>query len=252
MSKDIDKNLIDNLEALGLNEKESIVYINLLNKPFPVGSSKIVKSTGLHGQFVYNALYSLEKKGLVKHSIFKSRKRFQAASLSRINSLIDEKKIIADKTVEMLRMISNKTPEQDFEVYQGEDAYIQHQMDILENMKEGEEILIISTQWGELFTKKRNIFFDQYEKARKAKNITIRFILSENLRKVANEAKISREGTQYRFLPEHQSHSGICVVKELVDFYLMGDPITVFAFKNEKIYQGYKDFFNILWDLAKE
>lgn len=252
MSKDIDKNLIENLEALGLNEKESLVYINLLSRPFAVGSSKIVKSTGLHGQFVYNALYSLEKKGLVKHSIVRGRKRFEATRSERLNSLIEEKRLIAQKTIEMLKMISKKPAEQEFEVYQGEDAYIQHQFDMLENMEDGGEILIIATNWGELFTKKRADFFNKYEQRREMKNISIRFVLNEGLRKITTEIKDSRKNTNYRFLPEHQSHSGICIFKESIDFYLMGEPITVFNFKNEKISQGYADFFNIIWDLAKE
>lgn len=251
MSKDIDKNLIDNLESLGLNEKESLVYIDLLNKPFAVGSSKIVKTTGLHGQFVYNALYSLEGKGLVKHSIVRGRKRFEATRLERLNSLIEEKRLIAQKTIEMLKMINKKPVEQDFEVYQGEDAYTQHQLDMLENMKEGGEILIISTDWGEFFTKKRADFFKKYEQMRERKNISIRFVLNEGLRKVATEAQDNRRNTSYRFLPDHRSHSGICVFEESIDFYLMGEPITVFNFKNEKITQGHRSFFEVLWNLSE-
>lgn len=252
MSKDIDKNLIDNLQSLGLSEKESRVYIDLLGKLIPVGSSKIVRTTGLHGQFVYDALYSLEKKGLVKHSVVKGRKKFEANSPSRISNLIEEKRLLAEKTVDILKTIIKKTPEQEFEIYQGEDAYIQHQFDMLGKMKDNGEILIISTDWGELFTKKRMEFLEKYEKHRDQKNISIRFILNEGLRDISLKAGDSRKNTSYRFLPEHQSYSGICVFEEFIDFYLMGEPITVFNFKNEKISQGYKNFFNILWDLAKE
>ncbi|EFK97126.1 Transcriptional regulator TrmB [sediment metagenome] len=252
MSKNSDKNLIDNLESLGLNQKESLVYIDLLGKSVPVGSSKIVKSTGLHGQFVYDALYSLEEKGLVKHSVFKSRKKFEATALHRINDLIEEKRLVAEKTVEMLKVISKKPLGQEFEVYQGEAAYIQHQFEMLEKMSEGGEILIISTDWGELFTDKKYAFFSKYEKLRQEKNISIRFILNEGLREISQKAKKARYGTAYRFLPEHQSYSGMCVFEDLVDFYLIGSPIIVFAFKDEKISQGYRNFFEVLWGLAKE
>lgn len=251
MSKDIDKNLIENLQLLGLTEKESKVYIDLLGKLIPVGSSKIVKTTGLHGQFVYDALYSLEKKGLVKHSVINGRKKFEANSPSRITNLIEEKRLMAEKTVDMLRIIVKKVPEQEFEVYQGEDAYIQHQFDMLENMGDNSEILIIATDWGELFTKKRMDFLEKYEKTRERKNISIRFVLNEGLREIALKAKDSRKNTDYRFLPDHQSYSGICVFEESIDFYLMGDPITVFNFKNEKIAQGYRSFFEVLWKMGE-
>ena len=86
MSKNIDKSLINNLEKLGLNHKEALVYIDLLTKQRPVGSSKIVHSTGLHGQFVYDSLYSLEDKGLVKHSVANGRKKFEPRIIKILNA----------------------------------------------------------------------------------------------------------------------------------------------------------------------
>ena len=56
-----------------------------------MGSSKIVATTKLHGQFVYNALATLEEKGLVKHSVVNGRKKFQANTPERLSQLIDEK-----------------------------------------------------------------------------------------------------------------------------------------------------------------
>lgn len=250
MSKNIDKNLLDNLKVLGLSAKEALVYVDLLGKLNPVGSSKIVRSTGLHGQFVYNALYSLEEKGLAKHSIIRGRKKFEATNPIRVSNLIEEKRLIAEKTVDLLKALVKKPTIQEFEVYQGEDDYIQHQLETLSKMSEGGEILIISTDWGELFTQKRPDFFQKYERIRKQKNVTVRFILNEGLQEVAQKAKINRSGVEFRFLPEHQSYSGICVFEDSIDFYLMGEPITVFAFKNPKIAQGYRNFFEVLWNLG--
>ena len=59
MSKYFDKNseqdLLKQLEAVGLTNKESLVYLALLPRN-DVGSSKLITATGLHGQFVYDAL----------------------------------------------------------------------------------------------------------------------------------------------------------------------------------------------------
>lgn len=252
MSEKIDKNIITNLETLGLSEKEALVYVELLGSSGPVGSSVLVRGTGLHGQFVYDALYALENKGLAKHSIVNGRKKFEATSPSRINNLIEEKRLMAEKTVDLLETIAKKPLGQEFEVYQGEKAYIDHQFEMLEKMNDGGEMLIISTDWGELFTDKRFDFFGRYEKKRKEKNVVIRFILNEGLRSVSARAKKNRPGTDYRYLPEHQSSSGICVFEESVDFYLMGEPITVFAFKSRKIAGGYRNFFEVLWGMGKE
>ncbi len=252
MSKNIDKNLINNLISLGLTEKESLVYCDLLKNTTPIGSTKIVRSTGLHGQFVYDALYALEEKGLIKHSTINGRKKFEATDTSRITDLIENKRIIAEKTIIKLNEIATRPIGQEFDVFQGENAYIQHQFDALEKIPDGGEILIISTDWGDLFTEKRYDFLGKYEKLRIKKNISIRFILNEGLREVSRKAKIRRPQTEFRFLPDHQSYSGICVFEDSVDFYLMGEPIIVFSFKNKKIADGYHNFFTVLWHMAQK
>lgn len=251
MSEIIDKNLLANLESLGLSEKEARVYIDLLAKGRAVGASKIVFSTGLHGQFVYNALATLEAKGLVKHSIVNGRKKFQANAPERLIQLVDEKKIIADRTRDMLAGFGKKELEQGFEVYEGEGAYMQRQFDALSEMSEGDSILIISTVWGDMFKGARPEFFEDYEREREKRKVSIRFLVNESLRGIAEKAKKTRYEIDYRVLPEHQSHSGICMYKTNTDFLLFGNPIVSFSFCNETVTQGYRNFFNILWEMGR-
>src|SRR3990167_10333976 len=88
MSKKIDEkmngDIIMSLEALGLKKKEARVYLALLELG-QVGSSKIIQRTGLHGQFVYQALEGLEEKGLAQHAIQAGRKKLDRKS-TRLNS----------------------------------------------------------------------------------------------------------------------------------------------------------------------
>src|SRR3989338_11353117 len=88
------KPLIQGLESFGLSEKEAAVYLALLPRR-DVGSSKLVLATGLHKQFVYNALARLEELGLAKHVIQNGRKKFSANRPQRIVSILDEKKLAA-------------------------------------------------------------------------------------------------------------------------------------------------------------
>lgn len=251
MSQNLDKNLLINLESLGLSEKEARVYVDLLAKGRAVGTSKIVLTTGLHGQFVYNALASLEIKGLVKHSVINGRKKFQANTPERLLQLADEKRIIADRTRDMLAEFGRKEIEQGFEVYEGEGAYMQRQFDALSEMSEGDDILVISTVWGDMFKGARPDFFEEYESAREKRKVGIRFLVNEGLRGVVEKAKKTRNRVDFRILPEHQSHSGICIYKSNTDFSLFGNPITAFSFRNERVTQGYRNFFEMLWSMAK-
>lgn len=250
MSENYDEKIIDNLEKLGLTRKEAIVYIDLLKRDGAVGSSKIVRNTGLHGQYVYDALYSLEEKGLARHDIVSGRKRFSANATSNISRLLEEKKRAAEISIAALDQIAKRPIEQNYEVYQEENAYIKRQLDSIEQTPEGGEILIISTLWGNLFTKSRPDFFVEFERLRKRKNISVRFILNESLREQATISKRDRFKTDIRFIPEYLSHGGFGIYQEHVDFYFFGKPLVLFSFNNKLVAEGYRNFFEVLWKMG--
>ena len=76
-SKNLDKDIEYSLERLGLDPKESAVYCALLRLG-TVGTSHLLDATGLHGQYVYQALARLEERGLAAHAIVRGRKKFHA------------------------------------------------------------------------------------------------------------------------------------------------------------------------------
>src|SRR3990167_6740891 len=124
------KNLVKRLGDLGLSEKEARVYIALL--PYSdIGSSKLIRATRLHGQFVYDALEKLEQLGLARHVIQNGRKKFSANSPKRILSLIEEKKLSAQSVVRQLQDRFAGAHEQDFEVLQGVNAFVAHQLPMI-------------------------------------------------------------------------------------------------------------------------
>ena len=149
MSKNIDeiqnKDLVKQLEEVGLSEKESRVYVALL--PYrDIGSSKLIRMTGLHGQFVYDALARLEELGLAKHVVQNGRKKFSAGSPARIASLMEEKRLSAQSLVRQLQGRFAGAHEQDFEVYQGDSAFIAHQMELLRRAPEGSVYCVIGSE----------------------------------------------------------------------------------------------------------
>src|SRR5262245_8265028 len=134
MTENLDqKELLKSLQDFGLSEKEAAVYFALLPRR-DVGSSKIVLATGLHKQFVYNALARLEEMGLAKHVIQNGRKKFSAVTPTRILSLIEEKKLAAQPMVRQLQEYFVGAHEQDFEVLQGTNAFIAHQFAMIERV----------------------------------------------------------------------------------------------------------------------
>ncbi|MFS6744375.1 helix-turn-helix domain-containing protein, partial [Staphylococcus aureus] len=85
------KDIVRDLESLGLKAKEALVYISLLELG-EVGSSHIAKKTGLHTQFIYMALDALEKHGLTQHVIRRGRKKFSAKHPQALVRLVEQQK----------------------------------------------------------------------------------------------------------------------------------------------------------------
>src|SRR3989338_2570320 len=147
--------LLKKVQGLGLSDKEAKVYLDLLTREQPVGTSK----------------------------------RFAAASPSRLELLAEQKKKLASEVAHDLSLLVRANHFQDFEFYQGEDAFIAHELDELGSASSNEEWLIVGGS-GDRF---REIMEDQlgdYDTARERKKISIRYIgseeQSEELRKIVS------------------------------------------------------------------
>lgn len=249
MGKNFDKKIIDNLGKLGLSMKEAEVYLYLMARDGDVGTSKIIQGTGLHGQYVYTALDSLEKKGLVKHVIKNGRKKWGGNPPNRIESLIEEKRIVANHVRDELELMFKKSSEQEFEVYQGEDQFVTHELSMIEEAPLNGTIDIIGGE-GDRFQsllgdEKRN-----YNKMGVEKKIMIRFIGTKEQEEYLKKVKATREYFDYRIMPGfNKSNISTSIHTHAVLFQIYGNPILVFKIKSEDIANGYRTFFDSLWNM---
>lgn len=255
MSKTIDKiennDVESDLKSLGLGEKEIVVYIALLGLG-EVGSSKIVKKTGLHGQFVYNALDSLEQKGLVGHAIKHGRKKFSAKNPKVLERLAEHQKRIAHNVAEKLNQMMVVPEDQEYEVFQGQESYVVHELELLEQAEESSELLIIGGS-GDEFIQHMAEELGRYERIRVRKKIKVRYIGSEDqVVYLKNNAK-NRELFEYRILPGlFTGMVNTNIYPTAIGFNMFGQPVTSFVIYNPVIAGSYKQFFETLWRLAKK
>src|SRR5579872_587451 len=130
------KEVLAQLSEIGLSEKESEVYLALLPMR-EVGSSRLIEATGLHGQFVYDALRRLEDLGLAKHVTERGRKRFSPGNPLLLVSLIEGKRRTAEALAQSLQSRFTPTEEQDFFISQGKEAFAASEFEALERLPEG-------------------------------------------------------------------------------------------------------------------
>lgn len=253
MSKIIDENIaaIKTLREFGLTEKEAIVYTALL--PYrDIGSSKIINSTGLHGQFVYNALETLEEKGLTKHVIQNGRKKFSATTPKRILALLEERRLSAQSIVRQLEQRFAGAHEQDFEVHQGESAFVAHQMELLYVQPVGVSVDVLATETEQYFeTLQKFGMADEYEKVRTERNIAVRYLGSEHQDKYLADMKRNRKLWDHRAFPGLATGiMSIDIWHDRIVFITYGDPILCFTLINREASEGYRQFFETLWKMA--
>lgn len=244
------RDLLKGLQDFGLSEKEASVYLALLPRR-DTGSSKLVLATGLHKQFVYNALNRLEELGLAKHVIQNGRKKFSANTPARIISLLEEKKLSAQQIVRQLQERYIGAHEQDFEVFQGESAFMAHQFDMLEHVEPGQEAVSISGAPRRFLDALGPGEMEEFERRRVEKALKVRFIGTEAMREKMQEMKSWRKLWEYRVFPgELTGLIDTDIWPENITFMSYGEPMLCFTLKSKMIAAGYRSFFESLWNLS--
>jgi predicted transcriptional regulator len=246
------KGLLKGLGDFGLSEKEAAVYIALLPRR-DTGSSKLVLATGLHKQFVYNALTRLEELGLAKHVIQNGRKKFSANTPTRILSLLEEKKVSAQAIVRQLQEKFVGAHEQDFEVFQGESAFMAHQFDMLKRVEEDQEALAICGPSERFLEALGTGETDEFEKLRVEKGLRVRYIGMEPMRERLAEMRKWRKLWEYRIFPGQST--GLVdtdIWPDNITFNIFGNPVLSFTITSKEIAHGYRQFFDALWNVSSE
>ncbi|MBU6500471.1 MAG: hypothetical protein KGJ89_01405 [Patescibacteria group bacterium] len=245
------KKLNRELQALGLDRKSAAVYMSLLHLG-EVGSSKIINDTDLHGQYVYQSLEKLEKMGLAQHIIKRGRKKFTAKSPSVLVKLAEEQKIQAEKLAGELNKLMILPPEQTFEIYQGSESYISHEFDLINRAPENCELLIIGGS-GDKFNDEMGERLKEYTGIQFKKNISMRYIGSEDQRAAMPQMHGPRRNFKIRYLPGlFTGQVNTNLWPDILGFNIYGEPVTRFTISSKIVAESYKQFFETLWGLAKE
>lgn len=243
--------LIKKLGILGLSAKEAEVYLSLLALG-QVGSSKIITATGLHGQFVYQAIETLEAKGLMQHVIMNGRKKFSAKSPETILTLIEEQKRIANGVIADIKKQLIVAPDQAFEVFQGEESWRAHEFSLLDHAEKGSILLVIGGEGDHFSRLMGEADLRTYENIRYKKNITVKYIGCESQRVELQKQKTNRRLFSYKILLG--LFTGIVntnIWEDAVNINMFGSPVTSAEMNNSQVAESYRGFFETLWKMGK-
>jgi sugar-specific transcriptional regulator TrmB len=244
---------ISDLIKLGFNKNEAKVYLALIRLG-KADAREIINSTKFHRNIVYDNLDKLIEKGLVTFIIEKSKKNF---SIAKPNSLsqyfkeeeesISEKKKLAESIEKEIESLTNKVIEkQDATIFRGVKAVKSFYEDVINNgdyyvlgaPSESVEIM------GELFWETHHM------KMRKNKNHSF-LLLNPSLKKWGNKQKGAYSEIRY-FKKDFEPKTEIHIQNGTVAIIVWTEEPLIFLINNKSVYDSYKNYFNMLWKIAKK
>jgi len=254
MSSLLDKNndIIEGLQKIGLNKNDSLVYISLL-KLGEVGTSKISRDTGLHGQTIYNSLDSLEKNNLINHSTVRGRKKFAAQNPSILLDIAERQKDIAGSVIESINAKYSVLENGSIEIMKGRESLVSVELRMLKEMEAGKTISILGGT-GDSFVSSMGNSIREYDYQRLKKNISVKYIGSTNQTDYLHTMSDTRGKFSGRRIPQALSGlTNVSIYENLgILMYIFDqDTVTSIVIRNKKIAESYKGFFDGLWDMGK-
>ncbi len=239
------------LLAWGISRPEAEVYLYLVQKPREMGGSKIAEGTGIHRQYVYIALERLIELGLVEAVPFGKQKRYKARSPFEIDKITRKRSLAANDLVQELNKISAIHNDQDFEVLQGAAQIRQYELDYAYECAPDSEEFVIGGDAQNF----KNIMGDDLEEflnEKHKKSVLTRYLGSEQEREAYTQSIGAISSQEFRSLPNMPKGVTHLVVRsDTVLFFSFLTPPLVYVVKSEAVAKDYKDFFMMLWNLAK-
>jgi sugar-specific transcriptional regulator TrmB len=245
---------IELLHNIGLTSGESKVYLALL-KIGQCSVGEIIGKSGIARSKIYDILERLRVKGLVSYILEGKVKKFNAISPTRLYEFLElEKEKIADKEKELQRIIpylEKISPNEDkasAEIFSGSRG-IKAFFDMSLYKNKGEVLVLGYSKEASLYF---HSYFRDYHKKRIQRKIPGRVIYDYDTWYLKKRGK--RKYVQQRYLPKD--------IKTPAFVYMFGDYVgTVifsnknklcFLIKDKEVFESYKEYFNLLWKIAKK
>ena len=233
----------ETLQELGLNKRESICYIALLE----LGSSKIgaiVKKTGIPSSKIYEILDKLIKRGLASYVKIGKIKHYQSSDPKTLLNYIDEKKKNIEEILPKLLLKQKLSTKQSVEMFEGQKALFSLFINLIKDAKANEQYFIFSIN-EENKNDAANLFFKNLAVRRKEKKLDVKLLKNIKHYKKEKHTKLKLKYTEFN-LPQ-----GITIFRDTVIILSWVESPIAIKIESETIYNQLKEFFLGQWKIAK-
>lgn len=245
------KNLQTQLTRLGFSEHEAKIYLVLLELGLS-STGPIIKKTGLHRNIVYETLNKLVSKKLAGESNQRGVKHFKVLNPERILSDTENKFNIAKGLLPQLLNLKQKE-KVEVVVYEGLSGFQTALKNAVDYIKPGHPNLVMGAG-GKRFYQAMGDDIKYYDNTRVKKRIVSKMIAVESQRKEFAGPKTSRRLLmEFRYLPDDLLNpSGTVIFDNRVLLQIYSDTPMVIEINSKEVAKSYRNYFNLLWKIAKK
>lgn len=245
-------NIQEVFNEIGLSKNEIKIYLYLLKKGDST-TGPIIKETKIANSRVYETLNSLISKGFVTFNLQKSGKHFQAENPKRFLEIAEEnKKRIQEVLPDLQKIIASSSEDYNFSIYTGNEGFRTAFRKIIDDCpREGTILVLGFSEQADKNNRLRDFLIKENLRSQKKKQ-RLRILLDENTRKSLGKDREKEKYSEVKYLPKgYVSPSAIDIFEDYVYVFLWGDKPAVIRIKNKQIAESFKNYFKVLWSIAK-
>ena len=235
------------LSELGFSRNESKIYFSLLKNGLS-NPTKISSSTSIHRTNVYDCLDRLIEKGLVGYIYKEGKKYYQASDPNKLKDILQEKEQKLYKILpEMLRLKQTSPNKELAEIHRGMKAV---RMNLYSFLRKRNPILVYGIPKIALSLMEDFILI--YHKKRIRRKTIMKHIYDEDATKRIEQLN-KMPYTYAKYLPKMKnSPVSTNVCGDEIVFILWSEVPYIIKIKNKEIANSYKNYFELLWKIAKK
>lgn len=235
------------LKKFGLTEKETKVYLTCLELGLTT-ASKISEKANIPRTLTYDILQRLIELGLVSYLIKANKKHFRAADPQKLISILKEKEEAVKRVMaELISLQEKKVGEKTIvEIYEGKEGIKTIFDDILKTKKE-DLVFGVTGKADRVLM----YYLPSFRKKLKEIKIPVKMLCDYEAKK--SEAVKELSFAKIKYMPkDYKSPFAINIYDNKVAMLIFFNEPLGILIENSKIANGFRNYFNLLWKIAKK
>lgn len=228
------------LQNAGLTGNESKVYLELIKKG-ELPANKIAKNLGIDRTLTYTILSHLIEKGQISYIIKSNKKFFTASDPENLLNPIKSKEVyITDLIIKLKEIKKSEKSDYEINIYEGKEGL----RTLMKKIIQHKEFLS--------FGATGRAYDSLYELSAIAKEFEKRKGYSAKI--IMNKKYRGHDFTKHPVIKtkftDAESEASTTIFGDYVSIHLIKEKPVIILIKNKEISEGYRNYFEVLWEQA--